>query len=66
MFSLKVKLVTLTLISNDGMEAENCKKWLGWEWSEKVVGEIGKNDLKQLIRRSVKGSRRADLRLTLI
>ena len=55
------------MISNDGMEAENCKKWLAWEWSEKVVvGEIGKNDLKQLIRRSVKGSRTADLRLTLM
>ena len=47
------------------MEAANCKKWLAWEWSGKVVvGEIGsrwKNDLKQLIRRSVKGSRRLTL-----
>ena len=30
-----------------------------------MVGEIGKNDLKLLIRRSVKGNRTPDLRLTL-
>ena len=54
------------------MKAETVgKKLLAWEGGKKVVGEIGswwKNDLKprRIRRRSVKGNRTVDLRLTVL